>query len=294
MKFGRTDLAIEEVNEEINIEECNIQKVYLDDKKASMLKKTEGYYYTITTKTFINQDHDSIDNVVSKVDEVLNEILKVKKFEYRDSVLIMGLGNRGITPDNLGPNVCDNVFISKHLLDLGFNEPNIGYVSSITPGVMAQTGMESSEILEALVKRYNPKLVVVIDALASRSIHRVNQTIQITDAGINPGSGVGNKRKGITKKSLGCDVIAIGVPTVVDITSIVSDSLDYIYNNSNKGEQGSMKSFIDNKNMFINNVLGESNLNYMVTPKEIDEIMIMLAECISKSLNNVFHRLEKL
>ncbi len=282
MNIIRTDLAIEEVSDDIKIEECKVEKVYLDEVKAKSLKKESGNYYTITTKCFIEQDHDNINNVSNKIEEVLNEILKEKDFNFKDSVLIMGLGNRGITPDNLGPNVCDNVLISKHLIDLGYENENLGYVSSVTPGVMAQTGMESSEILQSLVDKFKPKLVVVVDALASRSIHRVNQTIQITEAGINPGSGVGNKRKSINKKSLGTDVIAIGVPTVVDVMSIVSDTIDYL----NKDIK------IDKR--VIHEVLGENNLNFMVTPKEIDEIMIMLSECISTALNNVFHRLEKL
>lgn len=291
MDYGRTDLAVEEINTNNKIEECNIEKVFIDEKRAKLLRKKEGYYYTITTKTFVELEHDNINNVSLKIEEVLNEILNKKKFEFKDSVLIMGLGNREITPDNLGPNVCDNILISKHLIDNGFEDENLGYVSSVAAGVMAQTGMESSEILQALVKQFKPKLVVVIDALASRSIHRVNQTIQITEAGINPGSGVGNKRKEINKETLGVDVIAIGVPTVVDVSSIVNDSLEYINKVIKNSE---LNDFVKNKKQFINEVLGESNLNFMVTPKEIDEIMRMVSECISLSLNKVFHRLEKL
>ncbi|MFI3328883.1 MAG: GPR endopeptidase [bacterium] len=292
--FGRTDLAIEDINENLEMKECHIEKVHIDKNKAIALKKKEGYYYTITTSAFVEIDHDRMNDVVSKIEEVLNEILKEKKFSIKDSVLVMGLGNKEITPDNLGPSVCQNILISKHLIDHGFEDDNLGYVSSITPGVMAQTGMESSEILSALVYKFKPKLVVVVDALASRSIHRVNQTIQITETGINPGSGVGNKRKEISKESLGCDVIAIGVPTVVDVSSIVNDSLNYIFNNINSNEQEQIKPFIENKKIFINEVLGESNLNFMVTPKEIDEIMVMLSECISNAINKVFHRLEKI
>ncbi len=291
MNIGRTDLAIEDLNEEINIEECNVQKVYIDSKKASILKKKEGYYYTITTSSFVNLDHDKMNDVSNKIVEVINEILESKLFNFRDSVLIMGLGNRGITPDNLGPNVCDKILISKHLLDLGYVDNNLGNVSSISPGVMAQTGMESSGILESLVQTYKPKLVVVVDALASKSLHRVNQTIQITESGINPGSGVGNKRKEITKESLGTEVIAIGVPTVVDVSSIVSDSLDYICNKNKSDVE--LKELMKQKQYYINEIL-DSNLNFMVTPKEIDEIMVMLSETISNSLNRIFHRLENI
>ncbi len=285
MNYCRTDLAIEEF--ETNGNETGIEKVYIDEKKAKVLRKKEGYYYTITTKTFVDLDHDKVEEVSIKIEEVLNEILNKKKFNFKDSVLIMGLGNREITPDNLGPSVCDNILISKHLLDNGYDDKNLGYVSSIAAGVMAQTGMESSEILYSLVQQFKPKLVVVVDALASRSIHRVNQTIQITEAGINPGSGVGNKRKEISKESLGVDVIAIGVPTVVDVASIVNDSLEYINKVSNNNQ-------FNEKKQIINEVLGESNLNFMVTPKEIDEIIRMISECISLSLNKVFHRLEQM
>lgn len=291
MNYFRTDLAAEELEVD-NFEECDVQKVYIDEKKAKLLNKKQGYYYTITTSTFVNLEHDNIEHVSNTITNVLEEILEKKNFKFKDSVLVMGLGNREITPDNLGPSVCDKILISKHLIDNGFDDKSLGYVSSIASGVMAQTGMESSEILASLVKTFKPKLVIVIDALASRSIHRVNQTIQITESGINPGSGVGNKRKEINEETLGTEVIAIGVPTVVDVASIVNDSLDYIFNNTS--EQDKLKSFMKDKQHFVNEVLGESNLNFMVTPKEIDEIMIMISECISLSLNKVFHRLEQI
>ncbi len=292
INFGRTDLAIEDLNNDIRIEECKVEKIHIDANKAKVLRKKEGYYYTITTSAFVSIEHDLLDDVSNKIAEVLNEILKEQNFKFDDSVLIVGLGNKNITPDNLGPSVCDNILISKHLVDHGFNDDNLGYVSSIIPGVMAQTGMESSEIVTSLVNKFKPKLVVVIDALASRSIHRVNQTIQITETGINPGSGVGNKRKEISKESLGCNVIAIGVPTVVDVSSIVVDSLDYILKRVN--DEVAIKKILNNKQKYIYEVLGESNLNFMVTPKEIDEIMIMQSDCISSAINKVFHRLEKL
>ncbi len=296
-KYGRTDLAIEDIDSDqvsLNNNDVIVEKTIVDNETSLKYRKKSGTYYTITTDVFVNLEHDRIYDVRDKLTNVLNELLDKYNFKFRDSVLIMGLGNRNITPDNLGPSVCDNIFISKHLLDLGVADDNLGCVSSLVPGVMAQTGMESSEILTSLVNVFKPKLVLVVDALASRSLHRVNQTIQITDAGINPGSGIGNKRKEISSDTLGIPVLAIGVPTVVDVVSIVSDSLDYIYQNSERSVKTNVERFMNGKDRVIREIIGESNLNFMVTPKEIDEIIMMLSDCISNSLNECFHHLERI
>ena len=144
-------------------------------------------------------------------------------------MLVVGLGNREVTPDALGPRVVDNLFITRHIVKeygkYAFGEKNVNRISSIVPGVMAQTGMESLEIIHGIIDETKPDLVIVIDALAARSTKRLNRTIQVTDTGINPGSGVGNHRHGLNKKSLGIPVISIGIPTVVDAATIVNDTM---------------------------------------------------------------------
>ena len=149
--------------------------------------------------------------------------------DKEQSVLIVGLGNRDVTADALGPNVADNLLITRHVVKeygkAAYNKSRMNMVSSIVPGVMAKTGMESAEIIKGVVEQTKPTVIIVVDALAARSTKRLNRTIQITNTGIHPGSGVGNHRNALTQESLQVPVIAIGVPTVVDAATIVNDAL---------------------------------------------------------------------
>jgi spore protease len=202
----------------------------------------------------------------------------------RDDVLVVGLGNREVTPDALGPQVVDNLFVTRHLIrEFGeeFKERNhLGNVSAISPGVMAQTGMETLEIIKGVIKETNPRLIIVIDALASRSINRLNTTVQISDTGISPGSGVGNNRKALNEESLGVKVIAIGVPTVVDAATIVADTLTKYMESTGFGEEDIFK--------FISEVNGQQMYNMFVTPKNIDESIKRISYTLSEALNSCF------
>lgn len=181
------------------------------------------------------------------------------------SILIVGLGNSEVTPDALGPNVVSNMQITRHVVreygKAAFGVDKINLISSIVPGVMAQTGMETSEIIKGIIDETHPDLVIVIDALAARSTKRLNRTIQITNTGIHPGSGVGNHRNALTEESLGIPVIAIGVPTVVDAATIVNDAMENLLS-----------------------AMSELN-NMYVTPKDIDETVKRLSFTISEALN---------
>ena len=145
------------------------------------------------------------------------------------SVLVAGLGNRSVTPDALGPQVADNLCITRHLLEeygsAAFANGSVQAVSAVVPGVMAQTGMETGEILSGIIRQVRPDCLIAIDALAARSARRLCRTIQISDTGICPGSGVGNHRHSITEKTVGVPVIALGIPTVVEAATIVQDSM---------------------------------------------------------------------
>lgn len=187
------------------------------------------------------------------------------------SVLVVGLGNREITPDALGPRVADNMMITRHVIRefgkyaLGAEHSNL--ISSIVPGVMAQTGMESLEIIRGVIRETEPDCIVAVDALAARSVKRLNRTIQITNTGINPGSGVGNHRHGLNRESVGIPVIAIGVPTVVDAATIVNDAISGYYEEV------------------------DCTLNsFFVTPKDIDESIKRLSFTISEGLNLAFEK----
>ena len=187
------------------------------------------------------------------------------------SVLVVGLGNREITPDALGPRVADNMMITRHVIRefgkyaLGAEHSNL--ISSIVPGVMAQTGMESLEIIRGVIRETEPDCIVAVDALEARSVKRLNRTIQITNTGINPGSGVGNHRHGLNRESVGIPVIAIGVPTVVDAATIVNDAISGYYEEV------------------------DCTLNsFFVTPKDIDESIKRLSFTISEGLNLAFEK----
>ena len=175
--------------------------------------------------------------------ENFTQFLEEIGINKEDRCLIVGLGNWNVTPDALGPIVVENVLVTNHLFQLAPEEVEEGYreVSAVSPGVLGITGMETSDIVQGIVTRAKPDFVIAIDALAARSIERVNTTIQMSNTGINPGSGIGNKRKAISKEALGLPVIAIGVPTVVDAVSIVSDSIDFMLGHFGKEMQDQNK-----------------------------------------------------
>lgn len=281
----RTDLAAEDLENEgksevenYNVGNLNVQKIALDEANAKKYGKKEGIYYTITTDAIIDLEHDLATEVSITLAKILEDIYEEYNLTQDSYILVLGLGNDEITPDSLGPKTVKNIFVTKHLADLGQLDEGLGIIGAIAPGVMGQTGIETSDIIRALVKKTKPELVLVIDALASRSLHRVNRTVQISTAGINPGSGVGNKRKEISFKTLGVPVVAIGVPTVVDIASIFYDIKDFFNETDDE---------IDIRSSLI-----ESDLNFMVTNKDIDEMMNMMADIISKAVNISIHNLE--
>ena len=281
----RTDLAAEDLENEgksevenYNVGNLNVQKIALDETNAKKYGKKEGIYYTVTTDAIIDLEHDLATEVSITLAKILEDIYEEYNLTQESYILVLGLGNDEITPDSLGPKAVKNIFVTKHLADLGQLDEGLGIIGAIAPGVMGQTGIETSDIIRALVKKTKPELVLVIDALASRSLHRVNRTVQISTAGINPGSGVGNKRKEISYKTLGVPVVAIGVPTVVDIASIFYDIKDFFNETDDE---------IDIRSSLI-----ESDLNFMVTNKDIDEMMNMMSDIISKAINISIHNLE--
>lgn len=309
----RTDLAVEakESFEEDNVEirgvridedydkkhEINITRVVIETKNgAKAMGKPMGTYITLEAPNMAIPDegyHREISEVLSKyIRELLGD------FSKEHSVLIVGLGNREVTPDSLGPLVVSNLLITRHVVKeygkYAMGKEKVNSVSGIVPGVMAQTGMESAEIVKGVIEETNPDLLVVVDALAARSTKRLNRTIQITDTGINPGSGVGNHRNAINSDSMGIPVISIGVPTVVDAAVIVNDAMENMLHAMEGAE--SLKSIGNVLNTFnvaekqeLFRELLSPQLNTMfVTPKDIDETMKRLSFTISEALNMVF------
>lgn len=325
----RTDLTIDELEKDSKlkgikikdrvINEIKITDVYLEEDNA--LGKKKGKYITLEFEDIT--DSENASRVSEVLIEVLTEVINIKKDSYG---LIVGLGNDKSTPDSLGPLTINKIIVTNHIYLLDELSEEYRRLSAINPGVMGETGIETSDVIDAIVSKIKPDYLIVIDSLASKSIERLNKTIQITDTGIHPGSGIGNKRKEISFDTIGIPVIAIGVPTVVDAAVIVSDTINFIYKNYefNKNYSNNPKSkltfnnvnylnndIVENKEekekllglvgtlneeeleMFIYEVLNPIGYNYMVTPKEIDFVIQKLSNVISNSINNVIHSIDK-
>lgn len=292
----RTDLAlearesIEETEGEIRgvryeehydeEKDITVTKVMIDTRNgAKAMGKPIGTYVTMEVPRMQEPDEDYHREISEDLAGQIKELLPKEKEEQ--AILVVGLGNRDVTADALGPHVVDNLFITRHVVreygKAAYNVDKIHLISSIEPGVMAKTGMETAEIIKGVVEQTKPDVLIVVDALASRSVRRLNRTIQITDTGIQPGSGVGNHRNALTKESLGIPVIAIGVPTVVDAATIVGDALDKLTK-----ERGSLGGEVH---------LGEypktfSELgNMYVTSKDIDAVIKRLGYTVSEGIN---------
>ena len=313
----RTDLALEE-KERFESDQVEVQGVVLEeeyDKEreirvttvrietengAKTMGKPVGTYLTIEAPNLSSPDEGIHREVSEELAKYLIEVMEkiIPESEHDKEVLVIGLGNRQATPDALGPYVADNLNITRHIVKeygkyAALEEMNC-VVSAIVPGVMAQTGMETSEIIKGVVRETKPDLLIVIDALAARNSRRLNRTIQIADTGINPGSGVGNYRNAITKETIGVPVIAIGVPTVVDAVTIVSDTMENLLSaletsESLKGVGLVLGGYSEAEKYELIKELIAPNLNSMfMTPKDIDETVKRLSYTISEGLNLAF------
>ena len=306
----RTDLALEtrEKFEEDNVEikGVKVEEKYLEEtdiKVTTMVIETEngakamgrpkGNYITVEASDMDGQDEEYHQRISMELARIIKNLLP--KTEEKLSVLIVGLGNREVTPDALGPRVVDQMMITRHVLKefgkYAFGEEEVTSVSGIVPGVMAQTGMESQEIIRGIIEETTPDVLIAIDALAARSTKRLSRTIQITDTGINPGSGVGNHRHGLSKETVGIPVIAIGVPTVVDAATIVSDTMqNLIQAMEESAHLQSLSTGLNALNAMekyelIRELLSPQLNTMFVTPKDIDESVRKLSDTISEGLN---------
>ena len=253
----------------------------LTNEGAEALGKPIGNYITIESQ-MMNDEVESIDNkIIQKVADTIKDISHLVK---KDTVLVVGLGNGDVTPDALGPKVVENLQITRHLIEYApeYVKEGTRAVSAIIPGVLGTTGIETSEIVKGIVERVKPDLVIVIDALASKNMDRISKTIQIADTGIIPGSGVGNSRFAITKETLGVPTIVIGVPTVVGIPTIVDEAISYVIEKTT--EDDAEKDKLKNKN-YMKEILENKKFDFMVTPKDIDDIINNLSNLVANSIN---------
>lgn len=312
----RTDLALEEkerfesdhveiqgvVLEEEYDEACEmrITKVKIETENgAKAMGKPVGIYLTLEAPNMAVPDEDYHREISEKLAGYISELIGSQRLENEDmSVLVVGLGNRQVTPDALGPYVADNLCVTRHIVKeygkYAMGMEQVKLVSAVVPGVMGQTGMETLEIIRGITKETSPDLVIAVDALAARNSRRLNRTIQIADTGIHPGSGVGNHRNGLTKESLGVPVIGIGVPTVVDAATIVNDTMENLIaaleeSKMLKGVGDVLKTYNNAEKYELVKELISPHLNGMfVTPKDEDEMIKQISYTISEALNILF------
>lgn len=325
----RTDLAIEAIDnkkikgitsKEIIEDGIKVTEVMIDEEASRIINKKKGNYITIEFEDVT--DYENGKKVEKKFSSELTKLINKLNIDKDASCLIVGLGNSKSTPDSLGPLVINNVLVTNHLFEL--EEVTDGYrrVSVLVPGVMGQTGLETSEVISSLVDKFKPDFLIAIDALASQSIERVNKTIQMTDTGIHPGSGIGNSRKEISYETLKIPCIAIGVPTVVDAITIVSDTINYMHkhytysklniNNPlnklmayspnylkenitlNKKDKETLLGIVgtleeNEVKQLLFEVLTPIGFNLMVTPKEVDFLVEKLSLIIGNGINKALH-----
>ncbi len=342
---SRTDLAIEAkemvvtqendpvinglIIKEHTINNIEITEVVIEKQAEEKVGKKAGTYWTIDFQSIRDQDIHLQQMAEEVFAKTIREFLIKMNIDPKATCLVVGLGNEHVTPDALGPLVCDHILVTRHLFELQPEslDKNMRSVCAVAPGVMGVTGIETSDILFGVVQKVKPEFIIVIDALASKSLERVNTTIQITDTGIHPGSGVGNKRKEISKETLGIPVMAIGIPTVVDAVSIVSDAMDMLINHlgrekneskkpshslvpsgmsfgkknklthNDRPEKQEVQSYLgmvglldeEEKRQLIFEVLNPLGHNLMVTPKEVDGFIQDMANLVATGLNSALH-----
>ena len=316
----RTDLAMEQKerfeSDHVEVSGVVLEEEYDEEKEikittvrietengAKAMGKPVGTYLTLEAPNMAAADEGYHREISETLAGFLEKYMKdtEENQEKGYSVLVVGLGNREVTPDALGPYVVDQLNVTRHIVqEYGRYAVGSRIVSAIVPGVMAQTGMESAEIIRGIVNETTPDLIMVIDALAARSTKRLNRTIQISDAGIYPGAGVGNHRSEITKDTMGIPVIAIGVPTVVDAATIVNDTMENFItaletSETLKGVGVVLQGYNSAEKYELVKELIAPHLNGMfVTPKDIDDTVRRISYTISEAMNMLFAGKEKI
>ena len=303
----RTDLALERTNiykkannlEEIDgietqVEEIdkniNVSRVKITNEKGEQaIGKKKGVYITIDLKKFKLASDDEIQKASETLSDELKNIIN-SHINFKDDILVVGLGNLYVTPDSLGPKVINEIDVTRHIIKYlpQYIDENARPVTAVSPGVLGTTGIETVEILKGIVDNIKPKLLIVIDALASRSIDRISSTVQISDTGIIPGAGVGNTRKEISQNTLGIPVIALGIPTVVESAVLVNDCLDLIIEDlQNDAKSNVFLNQLKEQDNYdkIKDILNPQEYNMIVTPKEIDELIENMKDVVARGIN---------
>ncbi len=325
----RTDMAIDLTEKDKktfkpeSYTKNGVKVSWIDLRENNNIGKKPGTYLTLEFSDVTDDDTKKMVSDVFK--DEFKKMLDVVGYKKSMKTTVIGLGNSKSTPDALGPFAIDKIIVTKHFFDMNIDvDENFSNVSAFYPGVTGSTGIETTDFIYGVVNEVKPDLVIVIDALASTSISRVNKSIQVSNTGISPGSGIGNKRKEVSKETLGVPVIAVGVPTVVDAVVIVSDTINYMtknYSYNKNFQKKKVSKFVnrpvnylkdnvdvtdDDKKTLLGLVgtLNENELknltyevltpigyNLMVTPKEVDFVIEKLSDVISYAINHSLHEI---
>ena len=312
MRTIRTDLALEAremaqgggrseipgvVVDNVEKDNINVTRVeIISPEGEARLGKPMGNYITLEMPGIKDRDPE-YEELVSR--QLAQEIERLVNLKDKSTILVIGLGNWNVTPDAVGPKVVDKIMVTRHIFEFLPDQVDdrMRPVSAVAPGVLGITGIETGEIVHGLVEKIKPDLVIAIDALASRKTERIGTTIQIADTGISPGSGVGNKRMGLNKETLGVDTLAIGVPTVVYAHTIGRDSLEMLIQEfSAHADPGTefyrmLKSMEEHQlDAMVSEVLAKGLGDLIVTPKEVDSMIDEVADIIADGINLAVHR----
>ncbi len=285
---GKLD-GIESESSQIS-QNVKVERVKITNKKGEeAIGKPIGTYITIDIKNLKIIQEEDLQQSANALSNELKPILE-KHIKKEDEVLVVGLGNIYVTPDSLGPKVVNEIEVTRHVINYmpQYVKEGTRKISAIAPGVLGTTGIETLEILKGIVENVKPKLIVVIDALASRSIERISSSVQISDTGIVPGAGVGNKRNELSINTLGIPVIAIGIPTVVETAVLVNDSLDlFIQKLQDEAKSNDYLNKLKEDDNYeeIKEALIPNNYNLIVTPKEIDDLIENMKEVVARGIN---------
>ena len=322
----RTDLVIEKVSRDMLNDHYEENGIIVDDivlLDNNVLNKKSGKYVTISFNDVTDQVN--YQNVLNVLKKELSKIFEFSNIKDTNTCLIIGLGNKDIISDALGNRTLKNIIVTRPLYLINDYDKRYRNVSILEPNVLGVTGVESYDIIEGVIKKVKPDFIIAIDSLCASNINRLNKTIQVSNTGIEPGSGIGNNKKELSIETLGIPVIAIGVPTVVDSSVIVSDTINYIIkkisylknnigNNIDKLKPVNKINYLNNNNELSNEekkeilgyiglleendikklvweVLSPINSNMIVTTKEIDFIVDKLGLLISEALNNSLHKI---
>ncbi len=275
----------EEINDKIAVERVKIT----NEEGEKAIGKPKGNYITIDIKQLKLAQDEDIEKSAEALSKELSSVIDTH-IGKQDEILVVGLGNIYVTPDALGPKVINEIEVTRHIMKYlpQYVEEGTRMVSAISPGVLGTTGIETLEIIKGIVDNIHPKLVIVIDALASRSIERISSTVQLSDTGIIPGAGVGNKRTEISQATLGIPVVAIGIPTVVETAVLVNDSLDlFITKLQEEAKSNDYLNQLKEQDNYeqIKEALLPKDYNLIVTPKEIDDLIENMSEVVAKGIN---------